>query len=226
MRVRWIADATCAVLVLGMFLYGALAWSSAPERFPMHWNIRGEIDRWGGRFEGLFALPLIALAVLFLLRFLPRIDPGRANYDNFAGAWATLRVAVVATVTAVYGLVQAAARGRDIEVRTAMPLVVGALLIVLGNVLGKVRPNWFFGIRTPWTLSSAESWNRTHRVGGWVFVGLGLLTMASGIAAPGRSILVMVALILAATAGLAAYSYVVWRSDPDKVPPAGRTAAP
>ena len=226
MKARWVADVTCAVLVLGMLVYGALSWSGAPARFPMHWNLQGEIDRWGGRFEGLFAMPLIALAVWLLLRFLPRIDPGRANYENFAGAWATLRVATVAVVAAIHGVVQVAARGGDVDVRTVLPLIVGALLVVLGNLLGKVRPNWFIGIRTPWTLSSAESWSRTHRVGGWVFVGLGLLTMASAIAIPGRSILVMVALILAATVGLAAYSYVVWRDDPDKVPPAGRTAAP
>lgn len=226
MKARWIADATCAVLVLGMLAYGALAWPDAPARFPMHWNLHGEIDGWGGRFEGLFALPLVALGAWLLLRFLPRIDPGRANYDNFAGAWATLQVAIVAVVTAVHGIVQVAARGGAVDIRTLMPLVIGALLVVLGNLLGKVRPNWFIGIRTPWTLSSGESWNRTHRVGGWVFVGLGLVTMITGIAIPGRSILVMVALILGATVGLAVYSYVVWRGDPDKVPPAGRTAAP
>ena len=226
MKAGWIADATCAVLVLGMFLYGALAWPNAPDRFPMHWNLHGEVDRWGGRFEGLFVLPLIALATSLLLRFLPRVDPGRANYDNFAGAWATMRVTVAAILTVVYGIVQVAARGRAIEVRTVMPLAIGALFVVLGNLLGKLRPNWFFGIRTPWTLSSAESWNRTHRAGGWVFIGLGLLMIVSGLLAPGRSILIVVALVLLATFGLAVYSYVVWRRDPDKVPPAGRTAAP
>jgi len=59
-----------------------------------------------------------------------------------------------------------------------------------------------------------------------VFIGLGLLMIVSGLLAPGRSILIVVALVLLATFGLAVYSYVVWRRDPDKVPPAGRTAAP
>ena len=112
------------------------------------------------------------------------------------------------------------------DIGTVLPLISGALFVVLGNLLGKVRPNWFFGIRTPWALSSAESWSRTHRLGGWLFLALGLLTMASALAVPRWSIAVMMALLLAATVGLAAYSYVVWRRDPDKVPPAGRTAAP
>jgi uncharacterized membrane protein len=167
----------------------------------------------------------VALGVWLLIRFLPRFDPGRANYANFIGAWATLQVAIMTLLTTVYGVVQAAARGRAIEVRTVMPLALGALFVVLGNLLGKLRPNWFFGIRTPWTLSSAESWNRTHRAGGWVFVGLGLLTMATAVVAPGQSILVMVGLVLVSSIGLAVYSYAVWRRDPDKVPPAGRTAA-
>jgi uncharacterized membrane protein len=225
MNAQKIADATCGALVGGMLLSAALSYGTAPERFPMHWNLHGEIDRYGGRVEGLFALPLVALGVWLLIRFLPRFDPGRANYANFIGAWATLQVAIMTLLTTVYGVVQAAARGRAIEVRTVMPLALGALFVVLGNLLGKLRPNWFFGIRTPWTLSSAESWNRTHRAGGWVFVGLGLLTMATAVVAPGQSILVMVGLVLVSSIGLAVYSYAVWRRDPDKVPPAGRTAA-
>ncbi len=225
MNAQKIADATCGALVGGMLLYGALSYGTAPERFPMHWNLHGEIDRYGGRVEGLFALPLVALGVWLLVRFLPRIDPGRSNYANFIGAWATLQVAIVTLLTTVYGVVQAAARGSAFDVRTILPLAIGALFVVLGNLLGKLRPNWFFGIRTPWTLSSAESWNRTHRAGGWVFVGLGLLTMATAVLTPGRSILVMTGLVLVATLGLAAYSYAVWRRDPDKVPPAGRSAA-
>ena len=225
MKAQRIADASSAVLIAGMLLYGALSYATAPERYPMHWNLHGEVDRYGGRFEGLFAMPLIALGVWLVLRFVPRIDPGRANYANFIPAWATLQVAIIALLTAVHGFIQAAARGRAIEVRTVVPLAVGALFVVLGNLLGKLRPNWFFGIRTPWTLSSAESWNRTHRAGGWVFVLLGLLTMATAVVAPGRSILIMTGLVLLSSLGLAVYSYVVWRRDPDKVPPAGRTAA-
>ena len=225
MKAQKIADATCGTLIAGMLISGALSYSTAPERFPMHWNLHGEVDRFGGRFEGLFALPLVALGVWLLVRLIPRIDPGRANYANFVPAWATLQVAILAVLTVVYGVIQASARGSAIEVTTVVPLALGALFIVLGNLLGKLRPNWFFGIRTPWTLSSAESWNRTHRAGGWVFVGLGLLTMAAAVIAPERSILVMVGLVIVSSAGLAAYSYAVWRRDPDKVPPAGRTAA-
>jgi uncharacterized membrane protein len=219
------ADLLCTALVLGMLLYAAATWSTAPSEFPVHWNLHGEVDRSGGRAEGVLLVPLLAAVLALALRFLPRIDPGRANYANFASAYAWVRVLVTGLLTGVYGLMQMAARGRQAGMAPALTFLLGALLLGLGNVLGKVRPNWFVGIRTPWTLSSAESWNRTHRAGGWVFVVAGLLTMAAAtFLAAGKVIAFVVHLILVSVLGLVIYSYVVWRRDPDKVPPAGRIA--
>jgi uncharacterized membrane protein len=219
------ADGVSAVLVLGMLLYAAAAWSEAPASFPVHWNLHGEVDRMGGRAEGLLVMPLVAALVALALRFLPRIDPGRANYANFASAYAWVRVLVLALLAGVYVLMQMAAHGRTASVAPAVAFLTGGLFFGLGNLLGKVRPNWFVGIRTPWTLSSAESWNRTHRAGGWVFVVTGLLTMAGAIVFDAGKVLAgLIAVILLSVLGLAIYSYLVWRGDPDKVPPAGRVA--
>jgi uncharacterized membrane protein len=210
-----------------MFAWAAAGWGDAPARFPVHWGLSGEPDRFGGRFEGMLAPPLLGLGLYLLLLFLPRIDPGRANYANFRAAYATLRLALVALVAGLYGVMQHAARsGGGAAARSAaLPFVMGALFLVLGNVLGKVRPNWFVGIRTPWTLSSAESWNRTHRAGGWFFIAMGIVMMIAG-AIAGRAVFAAaMAILVAGLAGLVIYSYVVWRADPDKIPPAGRTPA-
>ena len=59
--------------------------------------------------------------------------------------------------------------------------LVGLLLSVLGSLLGQVRPNWFFGIRTPWTLSSERSWTATHRLGRWVLLVMGLAIGLAGL---------------------------------------------
>ena len=95
---------------------------------------------------------------------------------------------------------------------------VGLLFIVLGAVMGRLRPNWFAGIRTPWTLSSTRSWERTHRVGGWVFIGIGALTMGLAPVGGELAIVAMMVAMLVGVVGLVVYSYVVWRDDPDKVP--------
>lgn len=225
MRFSWRSDWPHLLLIATMFALGAASWSGAPDRIPMHWNLAGHPDRYGGRFEGLFAIPLLALGIYLLMRFFPRIDPGRANYDAFAHAYATVRLAVLTLMAALYGLIQLAIRGHEVRMSAAVPLLVGGLFVVIGNVMGKLRPNWFIGIRTPWTLSSKLAWTRTHRVGGRLFIVLGLLFMGFAVT---QSPWLLWALAVAGgggVVGLVAYSYVLWRRDPDKTPPAGTLPA-
>jgi uncharacterized membrane protein len=155
----------------------------------------------------------------------PRIDPGRANYAAFAGAFATFRLALVAFLAALYAVMHLWIRGIEVSMNTVMPLLMGALFIVVGNLLGKLRPNWFIGIRTPWTLSSKDAWVRAHRAGGWVFIAGGLLFMAAGVVRTEWSLWIAAAGFGAGLVGVTVYSYFVWRADPDKVPPAGTTPA-
>lgn len=223
--VRIVAETAALVILVAMFGWAALGWRSSPERFPMHFDPHGQVDRYGGRVEGMLAIPLITLAIYLLLLFLPRIDPGRSNYANMAGAYAVIRVSIVAFLGAVHLFIQTAARGNAVDLTNILPFGLGMLFLVLGNVMGKLRPNWFVGIRTPWTLSSAESWTRTHRAGGWVFVTTGLVTILASVVAGRAAFPIAVGLLLCGTLGLTIYSYIVWRDDPNKVPPAGRTAA-
>ena len=69
-------------------------------------------------------------------------------------------------------------------VEARQPRVVGLLFVVMGNFLGKVRKNFFLGIRTPWTLASDEVWAKTHRLGGWCFVTAGVFMAIMGVVAP------------------------------------------
>jgi uncharacterized membrane protein len=213
------------LLLVAMFALAAATWGSAPDRIPVHYGFDGRPDRWGGRFEGLFAMPLTAFGVYVLMLLFPRIDPGRANYEAFAGAYATLRLAIIALLAAIQGIVVLAIRGGHVDMEKLIPILVGALLMVVGNVLGKVRPNWFVGIRTPWTLSSKRSWVRTHRLGGWLFVAMGAAMIVVAALWPGRAFVVVAAVGGAGVLALIVYSYVVWRNDPDKVPPAGTLPA-
>ena len=221
MKTTWRTELPQLLLLVGMFLLAALTWSTAPDRIAVHWNFSGEVDRYGGKFEGLLAIPLVALAVYLLLLFLPRIDPGRANYASFARAYTVIRFAVLGLISAVYGMMLLWMRDHRFDVAVVAPLLVGVLMILLGNFMGKIRPNWFVGIRTPWTLSSKLSWSRTHRAGGWVFIAAGLAILLTGFLRSTRWFALLIGLIMAGVLGLTIYSYVVWRGDPDKVPPTG-----
>jgi uncharacterized membrane protein len=224
MKLSWKTELAAWLLLAGMFALAAIQWSATPGRVPVHWNIHQQVDRYGGRFEGLFALPLTALGIYLLMLLLPRIDPGRANYATFAGAFTTLRVALIGFLAAIYAVSQLSIRGVEMNLNV-MALITGALLIVVGNVLGKIRPNWFIGIRTPWTLSSKDAWVRAHRLGGWVLIAGGLVFMAAGVVGAEWAMWAASATLGVGMLGVTVYSYFVWRADPDKVPPAGTTPA-
>lgn len=225
MKTSWRTEWPHWLLLATMFLLAATSWAGAPERIPVHWNVAGQVDRYGGRFEGILLLPLFGAALYLLLRFLPRLDPGRANYAAFWGAYGTVRLGVLALMTAIYGAMQLQIRGHDVDMATVVPFLIGPLFILLGSIMGKLRPNWFVGIRTPWTLSSKEAWVKTHRVGGWVFIAIGAAMMLLGVIRREWFVWAVVVGAGGGVLGLAVYSYLVWRRDPNRVPPAGTSPA-
>ncbi len=89
-------------------------------------------------------------------------------------------------------------------------LAVSALFIFIGNYLGKVRRNFWLGIRTPWTLASDVTWERTHRLGGWLFVAAGVIGIGTAFV-PSLRIWGVVGSILVVSAILIVYSYIVYR---------------
>jgi len=167
----------------------------------------------------LAAVLVVGVYVVFLV--LPRVDPARANYAQFIGVYNLIRLAVLALLVIVLGSV-----AFGVGSVRLIPLGVGVLYVVGGAALGKVRPTWFFGIRTPWTLSSKRSWVKTHRVGGWLFMFWGLVVIVVGLLLPAGWIAVMIGGVLVVLAILLVYSYLVWRADPDKEPAISARPAP
>ena len=226
MKTDWRIELVLLLLVAAMFAVAAAVWAAAPARIPVHWNATGEIDRYGGKFEGLLGIPILALVLYLLMRYLPYIDPGRANYARFSGAYTAIRAGVLVLMAGIYAMVIAWVVKVPVDVSRAVPVAVGALFMLLGGVLGQVKPNWFVGIRTPWTLSSKVAWVRTHRLGGWLFMALGVLFVLTGILGFGSFGYVLLAAMLAMVIVLFAYSYFVWRSDPEKQPPPDTPSVP
>ena len=221
MTTNWRRELPSLLLLAAMLVLLATTWPVAPDRIPTHWNAAGEVDGWGTRFTGLLLPPLFALGLYLVFLFAPRVDPGRANYASFPDTYLVIRTAVLAVMALFYGIACLSARGVAVSVQVVAPLAIGLLFVVLGSLMGKIRPNWFVGIRTPWTLSSKVAWVRTHRLGGWLFIALGLGFVATAVSGGRASAHWIVGAVLAMVVVLFAYSYFAWRSDPDKIPPAG-----
>jgi uncharacterized membrane protein len=207
------------VLVSAMAAVSAWAWVRLPPdaQVPVHWNLEGEIDRFGSKAEALLFMPAVAVGVTLLLWLLPRLDPRRANVEASAKFWNAVTIGVVALLAYIHVLLVLSAVGGAVgPIEYVMP-GVATLMIVIGNYLSKTRSNWFGGVRTPWTLSSDYAWEKTHRWAGRLFVATGVATIAVWFAAGTLpAMIVLVAALIASSVASIVLSYVFWKNDPTR----------
>jgi uncharacterized membrane protein len=216
MPAKWRFEAVQIIVILGMFIASAAVWTRVPERMPVHWNLAGEPDRYGGKVEGLLLAPLIAVGLYLMFLVLPLIDPRRSSYVNFARGYAIIRVATIVLVAAIHAMLLLVALGYHVNVGMFVSLAVGGLFCIIGNFMGKFRPNWFVGIRTPWTLSSRDAWNKTNRLGGRFFIALGFVLFLMAFMPNAWTLALLLGMVALMVVWLPVYSYLVWRHDPDR----------
>ncbi len=182
----------------------------------MHWGVRGNVNRYGSRAEAAFLMPLVMIGFWLLLRFLPRIDPRRANYEKFGDTYDLFINSLIALFAVMHMALLATALGWPISMERLVPALVGLEFLVLGNALPRARPNWWFGIRTPWTLSNDRVWVRTHRVAGYLLAAAGIVLLV-GAAVPGPWMFALgITAVGAAAFGSFIYSYFAWKQETSK----------
>jgi len=206
---RWLP----ASFIAGAWLFSIAVYSRLPDRVPVHWDISGEPNRYGSRIEGAFLLPVLMIALLVLMQWYPSRDPRASNIAKFRGAYDTVVAATIAFLGGVHVIALGQALGWRVDITTVALVGMGAMLVIIGNLLPLARSNFIFGIRTPWTLSSEQVWTRAHRVGGYAAVAAGLITIVSAFFA--RPIGVVISLVSVFIAGLIpiVYSYVLWSRE-------------
>jgi len=212
--------------ILGLTAFGLWTWMLLPEaeQYPIHWNAAGEADGFAGRRAVLGILMIMPIAQIFMttvLNFIPRIEPLSQNFEESRTAynWVWIGLMALLTLTGIMIAVMYHGGGNKTLGETTIMTIaisISLLFVGIGNVLGKVRQNFMFGIRTPWTLSSELSWEKTHRIGGRLFVGAGLIGVILAFIKPITAILGTAALILLAAIICVVYSYEIWKTDPNK----------
>ena len=201
------------LVVAAAFAFSAAVFNRLPDQVPTHWNAHGEVNGMSSRAFAAWLVPGILAIMALVLPFLPTIDPRRANFEKFQGSYDLVVNTVITMVALLHVAMLGSALGWPIAMARLTPLMMGAVFLLLGNVLPRARPNWWFGIRTPWTLSNDRVWERTHRVGGYFFAGAGVLLMLAALLPPAMALPVIV--VVAVTAGVVplVYSYVAWRQE-------------
>jgi uncharacterized membrane protein len=163
-RWTWIAlGFVAAALAAAAWAYAALPPGA---RIETHFNTAGVANGWMDKGPGLFLMPVIMLVTIAALVFAPRIMPGGKTPVSMDGPYGVIVAGVAGVLFASEAGIAAHALDHGFDVLRAVFLACGVLLIVTGNLLGKVRQNWLLGVRTPWTLSNETVWDKTHRFTG------------------------------------------------------------
>lgn len=194
-------------------IYVATLWNQLPALTPVHYDALGNVNGWTDKniaaWEGIGLIVFMYL----LLRFLPNIDPkGGLQSANFQ----KIRFVVMLFLPLIMAsIVYMAAHPSDSKALMGPELALVSLLIAgIGNYMTTVKPNWFVGIRTPWTLESETVWRKTHQLGGRLMVAGGLLSAVLALIVPmPYTVSVVTGIIIASALIPTVYSYIYFRQE-------------
>jgi uncharacterized membrane protein len=206
-------DAAALLILAVPFCYLFFFKDSIDENLPVHWNISGKADRWESK-EGILSFllitTLIALGVYLLIRFLPKIDPKRSaklsqNVFNKVG------LAIVVFMASLNFMILYGPSHKYSSMGTIF-FLLSLFFAFLGNVMYNIKPNYFVGIRLPWTLESDENWKQTHRLAGKLWFIGGLISALLTLILPPTSMApIFLILVIGLVAVPSAYSYYFFR---------------
>lgn len=179
-RVYWAIAIALTLLAWGV---SAAVYPQLPEKVPTHWNIRGEIDGYGAKQWAAFLSPAIMVALLGLFRLLPWLSPRSFEVDRFRTTYVWIAMLATALLAYIHALTLWAAFYQEFDVSRALVSGICIFFALLGNVLGKVRRNFWVGVRTPWTLASERVWIDTHRLAARLMTAAGVLGAAIALVA-------------------------------------------
>jgi len=213
---------TAIVLAWGFALW---AYPHLPARVATHWGLSGQVDGWSSRLVLVVVFPAIAAVLGLALAFLPRLDPRGEEFRRSTSVYWIVVNGVLVCMAGLHVVLVGVNLGWPIKVPLLVPIGIGVLFLLIGNLMPRMRPNWFMGIRTPWTLSSDRVWRKTHRLGGYCFMGLGVLLVGFGLLAPSGDFAYLLGGILVAAFVPVVYSYFAWRRESEAPPtrPSDRT---
>lgn len=205
---------TSTIIALGIvilsFCIGGYFYPQLPESIASHWNAQGQVDGYMPKFWGLFLMPIISACLLLLFLFIPNIDPLKANIQEFRRYYDGFIVLMMLFLLYLYLLTIFWNLGVRFNMTQVLATAFGLLFYYLGILIEHSRRNWFIGIRTPWTMSSDEVWEKTHRIGGKLFKIAGAFALF-GVLLPEYAIFIMIVPILLASVYTVVYSYYAYR---------------
>lgn len=162
------------------FIYLATVWNSLPERVPIHWNYEGQIDNWGDKISLLFLVFMLPVLMYVLMTAASKIDP-KKRISLMGRKFYQLKFFLVLFMSLLATFIVYITKNQSFSSPGLMYVAVGILLIIFGNYFKVIQPNYFIGIRTPWTLENQQVWKATHSFAGKLWLAAGFIFILGGL---------------------------------------------
>jgi len=197
--------------VIAMLLTWWVVYDQLPEPTPRHRNIQGQIDDYWTKIRSVSGIPLIVLAMIALFRFLPKLDPKKANYWKFKNAWEAIQLIIIWFMTYSQFVSLFIILNPEYSINIFMLGWIGVLFILIWNYMGKIKHNFFVWVKTPRTIADEEVWKKTHRLSWWLWVIAGLLFLLQAFIQKYILITFIVCMIIAVLVPIV-YSYLLFKN--------------
>ncbi len=198
-----------AIFILLPMLFGIIMWNDLPNTMTTHWGADGNADGFSGKAFAVFGVPCIILILHFICLWLTLLDK-KQKEQNPKALSIIFGIFPIISIWA-NGIMYRAAFGFESNLILIDPIIVGLMLVFMGNYLPKIKQNRTLGIKTGWAMHNEENWNKTHRFGGKVWF-IGGLILLCAVLLPAKAIVGAVLFVIIMIAVLPfIYSYLIYR---------------
>jgi uncharacterized membrane protein len=202
-----------------MIAFTGWAWVQIPDaaQIPTHWDIHGHANGHMTKLPALLIGPVMTAGLLAIFWGITKVEPRPNNLLRSRVAYAVGLIGAMIIAALAHVIVVLTALGIRLPVlQIVLPATV-ALVIVTGNYLGKTRSNFFVGVRTPWTLESDHSWEKTNRWTGRLLVFSGIATLVALVfSSAALAVSVLLGTLVASAVVSVGLSYIFWKEDPKR----------
>ena len=200
-------------IVLLPFIYLAYIWNQLPEKVPMHWNIKGEVDRYGEKIELIIIPILLPLLIYIIFLVVPKIDP-KNKLNKMGNKLQTIKFLLTTFMSILALFIIYTAKNESFANPNYIVLLIGVLYIIFGNYFKTIKANYFIGIRTPWTLESETVWKKTHQLGGKMWFVGGIIVVITSLILGKETNFTIFLLITGIIAVIPiVYSYITFKNE-------------
>lgn len=198
-------------LVALPMVYLMYVWSSLPEIVPTHFGIDGQPNDWSHKTLLIYVVGGMTVGMYLLFTFIPFIDP-KGKFSAMGNKYFLLKLFMMLFMCILcFFIIQSAITGTVNN--NYLFLVIGGLFVFLGNYMQTLKPNYFIGIRTPWTLENETIWRKTHLMGGKLFFVAGLLVMILSLIFKENFSIIFLVIILTTAFIPIIYSYILFNKE-------------